>query len=76
MAVLGVEVISRPVEIGRHDGDKLGPILPVVRFTHLDAGDFGNGIRFVGRLQKTCQEVLLLHRLRSELGIYAGGAEK
>ena len=55
MGVLRVNVIPGPVKIGRHDRHKFGPILAIVRFTHLQSGNLGQRIRLIGRLQQTCQ---------------------
>ena len=47
-----------------------------VRFTQLDARDFGNGIGLIGGLERTGQQRIFHQRLRGELGIDAGGTEE
>jgi len=55
---------------------KTGAVLAVVRLAHLQAGDLGDGVGLVGRLQRPGQQVFLAQRLRRQLRIDAGGAEK
>ena len=76
MAVLKVEVVVGPVEVGRHNGDIVGAVLQIVRFAHLQSGYLGNGIFLVGVLQRRCEQTVFLHRLRSVLGVYARRAKK
>ena len=71
VGVLKIVIVSRPVEIGRHDADEIGAVLPVVRGTHLDAGDLGDGVGLVGGFQHAGKEMFLLHRLRRVLGVDA-----
>ena len=42
-------------------------VLAVVGLAHLDAGDLGDGVPLVGRLQRAGEQVLLAHRLRRKL---------
>ena len=76
MGVLGIEVVARAVEIGGHDGEILGVVLPVVGRAHLDPGDLGHRIRAVGGLQGSGEQILLFDRLRAKLWVDAGRAEK
>ncbi|GDV21321.1 hypothetical protein ExPUPEC87_01535 [Escherichia coli] len=55
MRVTRMEVVVRPVQVGRHDRAVIASVLAVVRFAQFDPGDFGNGVRLVGRLQRTLQ---------------------
>jgi hypothetical protein len=50
--------------------------LPPIRLTHFDAGDFRDGIPFVGRFERAGEEVLLLDWLWRKLGIDARAAEE
>ena len=76
MRVLGVVVVVRAVEIGRHDGDEVGPILPVEILAVLQAADLRKGIGFVGLLQRARQQAAFRHRLGREAGIDAAGAQE
>ncbi len=51
-------------------------MLAPVRLTELDAGDFGDGIGLVGRLQAPCQQRVLGNRLGSFAWIDARRAEE
>ena len=59
VAMLRVIVIARPVQIGGHDAAIIDAvtdtILPVVTFAQLDAGDFCNGIGFIGRFERASE---------------------
>ena len=76
VAVLGMEIITRAVEVGGHDGDEFRAVLPIVGFTHLDAGDFGDGIRFVCWFQVPSQKMFFPHWLGGQFGVDAGGTQK
>lgn len=71
VAVLGVIVVSGAVEVGRHDASEAGSVLAVVAFAHLDPGDLGDGVRFVGRFERSGEQRFLAHRLRSEFRVDA-----
>src|ERR1039458_9955599 len=71
-----IEVVARAIKIGRHGGEVAGAVLAVVAPAHLDPRDLGDRVGPVGRLQRPGKEVLLFDRLRAELGVDAGGAEK
>ena len=51
-------------------------MLTSVEFAELQPGDLGDGVGFVGRLERAREERLFLDRLRGELGINAGAAQK
>ena len=76
MGVLQVEVIAGSIEIGRHHRDEGGTVLPVVGVAHFDAGDLGDSVGRIGRLQRPGQERVLPDRLGGALGIDAGAAEE
>src|SRR5262249_16207181 len=69
---LGMKVVPRTVKIGRHCGDEVASMLAAVGLTKLDAGDLGDRIAFVGRLQGARQQRLFGNRLRSFTRIDAG----
>ncbi len=73
---LEIEVVLRPVEIGRHGRDEVRAVLLGVGLAELDAADFRQGVGLVGRLEAAGQQAVLVHRLRRELGIDAGAAEE
>jgi hypothetical protein len=54
----------------------VGTELPAVGLAQLDAGDLGNRVPLVGRLQRAGQQILLAHGLGRELRIDARGAEE
>ena len=45
---LQIEVVSGAVQVRRHEADSVKALLLPVRLAHLNAGDFGDGIPFVG----------------------------
>ena len=51
MAVLGMIIVTRAVEVGWHHGYEIAAILAPVRFAQLDTSDLCNGIPFVRRLE-------------------------
>lgn len=71
-----IVVITRTIQVGGHGGDEVTAMLPSVGLAELDAGDLGDGVPFVGRLQRAGEQVFLLQGLGSELGIDAGAAEE
>ena len=75
MAVLGVEVVARAVEVRRHHRAVIGAVLAVVAFAELDAGDLGHRVGLVRGLERAGQQRRLGHRLRRGAGIDAGGTQ-
>ena len=51
-------------------------MLAAIGLAQLDAGDLGDGIPLVGRLQRPGQQRVFVHRLRRKFGIDAGRAEE
>lgn len=80
MAVFGVVVVARAVQVGGHDAAVVhavaGAVLTVVALTQLDAGDLGYGVGLVGGLQRAVEQGALCHGLRGELGVDAAGAQE
>jgi hypothetical protein len=56
MAVVQIEIVARPIEIGRHHAAEVGSVRTVVGLAQLDPGDLGDGVRLVGRLQQTREQ--------------------
>ncbi|MNN77018.1 hypothetical protein D3C81_1934490 [compost metagenome] len=76
MRVLQIKVVAGPVKIRRHRRDCIEPVLAPIGLAHLDAGNLGNCVPLVGRLQLTGQQTALRHWLRRELRVDARRAEK
>lgn len=71
-----VEVIAGAVEIGRHGRDEVGAVLLAVGLAKLDAGDLGDRVPLVGRLQLAGEQRTLDDRLSRELRIDAGPTQE
>ena len=67
---------SGPVQVRRHGRDEVRAILLRVGLAELDAANLGQGVGFVGRLEASGQQAILLHRLRRVLRINARAAEE
>ena len=65
MRSLQVEIIIRPIQIGRHHGNIVSPVLQVITLAHLDPGNLGNRIRFIRIFERRSKQAILRHRLRS-----------
>jgi len=76
VAPLELEIVTGAVEVRRHQRDGVEAVLLAIGLAKLDAGDLGDGVPLVGWLQASGEEVLLLHRLRGELGVNAGAAQE
>ena len=76
MAVGGVVVVARAVEVGGHQADGIKAVLLAQGAAELDAGDLGGGVPLVGGLQRTGEQVLLLDRLRGKAGVDAAAAQE
>jgi len=55
VAVFVMVIVARPVQIGRHHVDEVAAVLAAIGFHHLDAGDLGDRVGFVGGLQRSGQ---------------------
>ena len=51
VAVFGVEIVARPIQVGWHHRAVINPVLTIVAFTKFDTCNLGYGIGFVGGLQ-------------------------
>ena len=76
MRSMQIEIVIRPVEIRRHARDEIFPILAGIGLAELDAGDLGDGIGVVRRLQRTREQRILHERLGGEFWINARTAEE
>ena len=76
VTVFQMEVVVWSVEVGRHHGDIVCAVLQIVRLAHLQSGYLGYGIFLVGIFQWRCEQTVLLHRLRSILGVYTRRAQE
>ena len=74
--MLQVEVVIRPVEVRGHRADEVTPVLAAVVGAQLQAGDLGQRVALVRRLQRTGEQGVLAQRLRGVLGIHARAAEE
>ena len=77
MRALQVVIVARTIKVGGHGRDPVAVlILRAIGLAELDPCDLGDGIPFVRRLQRAGQQAVFGDRLRGELGIDAGRAEK
>ena len=59
-----IEVVVRPVQVGRHRRDEVAAVLRAVGLAQLDARDLRDRVRLVGRLERAGEQCVLGHRLR------------
>ena len=71
-----VEVVVRAVEVGRHAGDEVAAVLGRVGLAEADAGDLGERVGVVRRLERAGEKRVLADRLVGELRVDAGAAEE
>ena len=76
MAVFQMKIVILSIQICRHHRTVIGTVLPVVGFTELNSGNFGNSVRLIGRFQNTCQQGTFLHWLSCELRVNTRTAQK
>jgi hypothetical protein len=69
------DLAGKCVYVAGHTG-MVGAALLTKGFYQLDPRDLGHRVPFIGRFQWSGQEHLFVHRLRSQFGVDAGGAEK
>ena len=51
MTLQRVEIVARPIQVGRYDGDEIAAVLPPIGLAQFDSGDFGHAVPFIGRLE-------------------------
>lgn len=76
VAGLQIEIVARPVEVGRHGRDEVTAMLPAIGLGELDPGDLSDGAPLIGRLEAHGEDGILANRLRRKLGIDARRAEE
>jgi hypothetical protein len=76
VARLRIEVVSRAVQIGGHEREVLGAVLPIETAAQLDAGDLGDSLGTVRLFERTGEKVFLFKRLRSEFRLDAGAPQE
>jgi hypothetical protein len=64
VAAVEVEIVALAVEVGRHGADEVAAVLLAIGLGQLDAGDLGDRVPLVGRLQRAGQQAVLADRLR------------
>lgn len=68
--------VIRAVEVAGHEADRIPSILFAEVQTEFITGDFCQSITLVRRLQRACQQILFLDRLRRLARIDAAGAQE
>ena len=58
VAVQRVVIVARTVEIGRHHGNEVGAVLQAIGLAQFDAGDLGDRIPLIARLERARQQHL------------------
>ena len=76
VGVFGVVVVARAVEVGGHGGVEEDPVLGAVVLAEFEAGDFGDGVGFIGGLEGTGEEAVFGHGWGGLAGVDAGAAEE
>ena len=76
MAVFGIVIIPRAIEVGGHETDVIAAVLMTVGIAEFDARDFGKGIGFVGGFQRPGQQGILRDGLRRVFGVNTGRSQK
>ncbi len=64
-----MEVVVDPEQIRRHRRDEVLAVLPSVHLAQFQAGNLGNGVAFVCRLERCGQQTVLRDRLGRKLRI-------
>src|SRR5262249_40785053 len=76
MTVFWMIVVTRAVEVCRHHGNEITPVLAEICLTQLNAGYFRNCVPLIGRLKLACQQLVLADGLFGIFRIYAGRSYK
>ena len=69
-------VVVGAVQVGGHDRNEVGAVLPVEELAVFQAADLRKGVGLVGFFQLTGQKAGLCHGLGRHAGIDAGGAKE
>ena len=77
MTIFRMIVVSRAIQVCGHGTDEIATVLVAVGIAHLEACDFGNGIRLIGGLEFPCQLQLIFGEGRpgGDLAILIFGLE-
>ena len=65
--IVQAEIVARTEGVGRNPHDEVIAVLLPISLAELDAGEFGQGIGLVGRLQGPGHQVGYAHRLAAKL---------
>src|SRR5215469_6247307 len=76
MAVLGMVIVSRPIEVRRHHRYEITSVLAPVCLAKFYASDLRNGIGLVRRLERTGQQLIFAHGLLGQFRVNATRAEE
>src|SRR5262245_44622202 len=76
MAVFGMVIVSRPIEVRRHHRYEITSVLAPVCLAKLNASDLRNGIGFVRRLERTSQQLIFAHGLLGKFRVNATRSEE
>ena len=75
VGTVGIVVVARAVQIGRHRGKEIRAVLSVVIRAKLYHADLRHRVCLVRGFQQIGQKIFLFHGLRRKLGINAGRAK-
>lgn len=76
MRVFGMVVVAWAIEIGGHGGMEENAVLLAVVLAELEAGDFGDGVGFIGGFEGTGEKAVFGHWLGGFTRVDAGAAEE
>jgi hypothetical protein len=76
VALFEVIIVAGTIEIARHRGDEIGAVLAAIGLRHFQAGDLGDGVPLVGRLERAGEQRIFDDGLRRQPGIDARRPEK
>lgn len=74
--IFGVVVVAWPIKVGGHRRMEEDAVLIPVSLAEFEAGDFGDGVGFVGGLERAREEAFLRHGLWGFARVDAGTAEE
>ena len=76
VGVLRVKIVTRPVEVGRHGRDVMHAVLSPQCLNLKHAGDLGDRIGVVCRLERAGKQAVLTNGLASKLRVDAARAKE